>query len=78
MTQSDTDTQTDAWREALRRAAREALDLAGMQGLCTEGQVELAVSAMRELAPEGPLSAETAEAIRNAQIQGLLQRGGLD
>lgn len=78
MTQSDTETQADAWREALRRAGREALDLAGMQGLCTEGQVELAVSAMRELSPNGALSPETAEAIRDAQIQGLLQRGGLD
>ncbi|HLT31157.1 MAG TPA: hypothetical protein VK013_14045 [Myxococcaceae bacterium] len=78
MSQNDVETQADRWRQALRRAAREALDLAGIQGLCVEGQVELAVSAMRELPADDGLAPATAEAIREAQIQGLLQRGCLD
>ena len=78
MTAHDAELQAERWRQALRQAAREALDLAGLQGLCVEGQVELAVSAMRELPREDPLTPETAEAIREAQIQGLLQRGRLD
>lgn len=78
MTQDEAEIQADRWRQALRAAGREALELAGMQGLCAEGQVELAASAMRELPVEGGLSPATAEAIREAQIEGLLQRGHVD
>lgn len=45
----------------LERCVREAMDMAGIQGLCREGRIEAAVGAVRERHPEW--SAETALAV---------------
>jgi len=46
---------------ALERCVQDALEMAALQGLCHEGQVEAAAGALRAARPD--LSAETALAL---------------
>lgn len=39
---------------ALERLVREAMDMAGIQGLCREGRIEAAVGAVRARHPDWP------------------------
>ena len=40
--------------EAVERCVREAMDTAGVHGLCREGCIEAAVGAVRALRPDWP------------------------
>ena len=53
--------------EAVTRCVREAMDMAGVHGLCREGCIEAAVGAVRALRPDWPAAAALAVVRRIAE-----------